>query len=193
MLQRLYDRTLAIARHRHALRGLAAVSFAESSVFPIPPDVLLIPMVLADRRKAWLIAFVCTIASVLGGVVGYAIGYFLFDTVGQWVLQTYGYGEKFDEVRHFYNEWGFWFVMAAGLTPLPYKVFTIASGVLTLNPIVFVLGSLVSRGVRFYAEAGLLWYYGPPIRDFIEKNLAPLAVLFFVGLFGGFVLLRYAF
>jgi membrane protein YqaA with SNARE-associated domain len=191
MLRALYDRTLAIAGHRHAMRGLAAVSFVESSVFPIPPDILIIPMVIAERAKAWRIAFVCTVASVLGGLLGYAIGYFLYDTVGQAVLEFYGYTEKFAEFRRFYEEWGFWFVMAAGFTPFPYKVITITSGVLALNPLVFVIASVVSRGARFYIVAGLLWYFGPPIRAFIEKYLGWLMVLFFVLLFGGFVAIKY--
>lgn len=191
MLQRLYDRTLAIAAHRHALPGLAAISFAESSVFPIPPDVLLIPMVLADRARAWLIAVVCTVASVVGGLLGYAIGFFLFDTVGQWVLEVYGYTEKFEEVRAIFRDWGFWFVFAAGFTPFPFKVITIASGVLTLNPAVFLMACTVSRGGRFFLECGLLWYFGPPIRRFIEGNLRLLTVVFVAMLFGGFVVARY--
>lgn len=193
MLQRLYDRTLALAAHRHALPGLAAVSFAESSFFPIPPDILLIPMVLADRARAWLIATVCTVASVLGGLLGYAIGFYLFDAVGEPVLELYGYVEQFREVKTFYDAWGFWFVMAAGLTPIPYKVFTITSGVLALNPMAFVLGSLLSRGARFFLECALLWYFGAPIRRFIENNLPALTVTFFVLLFGGFVAARYVF
>jgi len=193
MLQRLYDRTLALAAHRHALAGLAAVSFAESSFFPIPPDILLIPMVLADRARALLIATVCTVASVLGGLLGYLIGLYLFDAVGQPVLEFYGYVEQFREVKAFYDAWGFWFVMAAGLTPIPYKVFTITSGVLALNPMAFVLGSLLSRGARFFLECALLWYFGAPIRRFIENNLPALTAVFFILLFGGFVAARYVF
>jgi membrane protein YqaA with SNARE-associated domain len=167
------------------------VSFAESSVFPIPPDVLLIPMVLADRAKAWLIATVCTIGSVLGGLAGYAIGYFLFETVGQPVLELYGYMDKFAHVREVFREWGFWFVFTAGFTPIPYKVITIASGVMTLNPVVFLIASAVSRGGRFFMASALLWYFGPPIRRFIEGNLRLLSVVFVVLLFGGFVAIRY--
>lgn len=193
MLQRLYDRTLEIAAHRQALRGLAIVSFLESSIFPIPPDVLLIPMVLADRTRAWLIATVCTVASVLGGLAGYAIGFFLFDLIGQPVLEFYGYVDKFETVKAFYAEWGFWFVMAAGLTPIPYKVFTITSGVLALNPAVFLAGSVLSRGARFFLECALLWYFGEPIRRFVDNNLPALTAVFFVLLFGGFVAARYVF
>ena len=193
MLQRLYDRTLALAGHRHATPGLALVSFAESSVFPIPPDVLLIPMILAQRARAWTLALICTVASVLGGLAGYAIGYFLFESLGRPVLEFYGYVAQFREVQAFFHDWGFWFIFAAGLTPIPYKVFTIASGVMTLNPAVFAVASLVSRGARFYLLAGLLWYFGPPIRRFIESNLPALTVAFVVLLLGGFVLIRYAF
>ena len=191
MLQRLYDRTLAIAGHKRALHGLAAISFAESSVFPIPPDVLLIPMVLADRTRAWLIAAVCTVASVLGGLAGYAIGYFLFESVGQPVLQFYGHMDAFAEVQRVFREWGFWFVFAAGFTPLPYKVITIASGVMILDPVLFLIASAVSRGGRFFLVCALLWYFGPPVRRFIEGNLRLLSVLFVVMLFGGFVAVRY--
>jgi membrane protein YqaA with SNARE-associated domain len=193
MLQRLYDRTLALAAHRHALSGLAVISFVESSVFPIPPDVLLIPMVLADRARAWLIATICTVASVLGGLLGYAIGFYLFDAVGQPILEFYGYTDKFHEMQAFYAEWGFWFVAAAGFTPFPYKVITIASGVMALDPLVFLVASTVSRGARFFVECALLWYFGPPIRRFIENNLPALTVAFFVILFGGFVAVRYVF
>mgnify|MGYP006421966655 CR=1 FL=1 len=193
MLQALYDRTLALAAHRHAVPGLAAVSFAESSVFPIPPDVLLVPMVLAERARAWWFAFVCTVGSVLGALLGYAIGLFLFDSVGQPILEVYGYTEKFNDVRAFFDIWGFWFVFAAGFTPIPYKVFTIASGVMALNPAIFVIASLVSRGARFYLVAALLWYFGAPIRRFIEANLPALTVAFVALLVGGFVLVRYAF
>lgn len=191
MLQRLYDRTLALAAHRHALPGLAAVSFAESSVFPVPPDVLLIPMVLADRARAWLIAAVCTVASVLGGLLGYAIGYFLFDAVGRPILEFYGHTEQFHEMQAIYAAWGFWFVAGAGFTPFPYKVITITSGVMALDPVVFLAASAVSRGARFFAECALLWYFGPPIRRLIERHLPALTVLFFVVLFGGFVAVRY--
>lgn len=191
MLQRLYERTLAVAAHRHALRGLAVVAFAESSVFPIPPDVLLIPMVLADRARAWLIAAVATVASVLGGLLGYAIGYFLFEAVGQPILEFYHYTGKFHDMQAIYAAWGFWFVAGAGFTPFPYKVITITSGVMALDPVVFLVASVVSRGARFFAECALLWYFGPPIRRFVENNLPTLTVLFFVMLFGGFVAARY--
>jgi len=182
-----------LSAHPQALWVLAAIAFIESSVFPIPPDVLLIPMVLAARQRAWLIAGVCTIASVAGGIAGYGIGYYLFEQVGRPVLEFYGYMEKFGEFKEQYNAWGAWIVFGAGLTPFPYKVITIASGVTQLDFWTFNIASMVGRGGRFFLIAGLLWLYGPPIRTFIEKNLGLLTVLFFVLLLGGFVAVRYLF
>ncbi len=193
MLRGLYDWTMGLAGHRHALPALAVVAFVESSLFPIPPDILIIPMVLAARPRAWRIAAVATAASVLGGLLGYAIGAGLYETVGRPVLEFYGYGAKFEEFRGAYNDWGAWIVAGAGFTPFPYKVITIASGVTGLNLAVFMLASLISRGARFFLLAALLWYFGPPVRRFIEANLPLLATLFFVLLFGGFLAIRYLF
>jgi membrane protein YqaA with SNARE-associated domain len=191
MLRSLYERTLAAAAHRHATWWLAVVSFIESSIFPIPPDVMLIPMVLADRTRWIRIATVCTLASVAGGVAGYAIGLFLFDVIGQALLDFYGYGAKFAAFGDMYNEWGAWIVFGAGVTPFPYKVITIASGVTQLDLLVFVIASVLARGLRFFIVCGLLWKFGPTIRGFLEKHLGPLTVLFFVLLIGGFVALKY--
>ena len=191
MLRRLYDWTLDLAGHRHALSALALVAFVESSVFPIPPDVLIIPMVLAAREKAWKIAFVCTAASVLGGIFGYAIGALLFDQVGSPVLNFYGYAERFGEFSAYYNDWGAWAVFIAGLTPFPYKVITILSGVTGLDLLVFTIASILARGLRFFIVAGLLWYFGEPIRAFIEKRLGILFVIFVILLAGGFVLVKF--
>lgn len=191
MLKRLYDRMMELSTHRHAIWVLAAVSFIESSIFPIPPDVILIPMVLAARNKAWKYAAVCTAASVIGGIAGYGIGYFLFDSIGRNIVNFYGYGAKFAAFQETYNQWGAWIVAGAGLTPFPYKVITIASGVTALNPLTFIIASVVSRGIRFFVVAALLWKFGAPIRTFIEKNLGRLTVAFFVLLFGGFLLIRY--
>ena len=193
MLRRLYDWTMGLAGHRHALPALALVAFIESSLFPVPPDILIIPMVLAARSRAWRIATVATAASVVGGLLGYAIGAGLYETVGRPVLDFYGYGAKFEGFRDAYNEWGAWIVAGAGFTPFPYKVITIASGVTGLNLAVFMLASLISRGARFFLLAALLWYFGPPVRRFIEANLPLLATLFFVLLFGGFLAARYLF
>jgi len=193
MLRRLYDWTMDLAGHRHALWVLAAIAFIESSVFPVPPDVLIIPMVLAARACAWRIALVATVASVAGGGLGYLIGAALFETLGRPLLEFYGQIGKFDEFRQIYEEWGAWIVAGAGFTPFPYKVVTIASGVAGLDPTTFMAASAVSRGARFFLVAALLWKFGPPIRVFIEKYLPHLAWAFFILLIGGFVALRYVF
>jgi membrane protein YqaA with SNARE-associated domain len=190
MLRRLYDWTMGLAAKKHADWGLASVSFAESSFFPIPPDILLIPMVLAQRHRAWILASLCTVMSVLGGLAGYAIGYFLFESIGQPVIEFYGYGEKFSEFKELYNEYGAWIVFAAGVTPFPYKIITIASGVTGLSLPIFIVASIVARALRFFIVAGALWYFGEPIRAFIEKYLGPLFVLFVVMLFGGYLLIK---
>ncbi len=193
MLRRLYNWTLELARHRHATRALALIAFIESSIFPIPPDVVMIPMVIAQRAKAWIIAAVATVSSVIGGLAGYAIGFFLFEAVGQPLLELYGYGDKFTEFAGRYNEWGAWIVFIAGVTPFPYKVITIASGVTALNLPVFILASIVARGLRFFVLCGLLYWFGPPIRDFVEKYLGLVATAFVILLIGGFVVAKYAF
>lgn len=191
MLRRLYNQTMALAAHRHAAWALAAISFAESSFFPVPPDILLIPMVLAERAKAFFYATICTIASVIGGIAGWMIGAFLFDVVAEPILQFYGYADKFEEFARHYNEYGAWIVFFAGLTPFPYKVITIASGATGLSMPVFLVASVLSRGLRFFAVSALLWWLGPPIRDFIERRLGLLFTLFVILLFGGFVVARY--
>lgn len=191
MLRRIYDWTMGLAGHRHALPALGLISFIESSVFPIPPDVMVVPMVLANRARAWLIAGVATVSSVLGGLAGYAIGAFLFDSVGRPLLAFYGYGEKFARFQDQYNEWGAWIVAGAGITPFPFKVITIASGVTGLDLAVFTIAALLSRGARFYLVAALLWKFGPPIRDFLENNLALLTTLFFATLLGGFIAIKF--
>ncbi|HSD35421.1 MAG TPA: YqaA family protein [Alphaproteobacteria bacterium] len=193
MFQRLYDRTMSLASHRHALRVLALVSFAESSIFPIPPDAMLIPMVLAHRERAWTMAAVCTIASVLGGILGYVIGYFLFEAVGRPILDFYGYQEEFQRFADAYNRWGLWIILIKGLTPIPYKLVTIASGVAQFDPVVFILASIATRGARFFLVAALLRRYGPPIRTFVEKNLTAVATAALVLIVGGFVAVKYLF
>ena len=191
MLRRLYDWVMELAAHRNATGVPAAVSFIESSVFPIPPDAFLIPMVLANRAKAWWYAFVCTVASVLGGLLGYAIGAFLYDTLGSALLQFYGYQAHFEEFATNYNKDGALYVFGAGLTPFPYKVITIASGATALALPVFIAASVVARGIRFFAVAGLLYFFGPPIKTFIEKYLGILTVLFFLMVVAGFVAVKY--
>ncbi len=180
-----------MAGHRRAQPALAAIAFVESSVFPIPPDVMLIPMVLADRDRAFRFALICTVASVLGGCLGYAIGYFLFDAVGRPMLELYGYTEQFERFQQGYNEHGAWIVAFFGLTPFPYKVITIASGVTNLDLLAFAVASLASRAARFYLVAALLWRFGAPIRAFIERYLGLLTIVFFVALFAGFAAVKY--
>jgi len=192
ILRALYDWTMRLAATRHATAALAFVSFIESSVFPIPPDVMLIPMVLARRAKAWWLAFVCTMASVLGALLGYAIGALLFVAVAEPILRLYGYLEKFDEFAEYYNSWGAWAVLIAGITPFPFKVITIASGATQLSLAVFIAASLVARAILFFAVAGLLYWFGPPLRTFIEARLGLMFTLFMVLLIGGFVVARYA-
>lgn len=167
-----------------------AVAFIESSFFPIPPDVMLIPMVLAAPAKAWRIAGIATIASVLGGAFGYAIGVFFFDLIARPILTFYGYMHQFDVFKDYYHEWGAWIVFGAGITPFPYKVITIASGVVHLDFAVFMLASVVARGMRFYLVAWLLKKYGEPMKDYIEKNLGMLSVLFLLLLLGGFACIK---
>ncbi|MDD9876722.1 MAG: DedA family protein [Magnetovibrio sp.] len=191
MLRRLYDWTLELAGHKHAMWALFFVAFIESSVFLVPPDVLIIPMVLAAREKAWRIAFVCTVGSVLGGIAGYGIGFFVFEEVGRPILEIYHAVEKFEAARDLYNEHGALIVFSAGFSPIPYKVFTIASGVADMNLVTFTLASLVGRGARFFLVAALLWKFGAPIKEFIERYLAQLTLAFVVLLAGGFVLIKY--
>ncbi len=191
MLRRLYDRTMALAAGPKAEPTLAAVAFAESSFFPLPPDLLLIPMVLANRAKAWRYAAVATIASVLGGLLGYFIGAALFDTVGQWLIRLYGYGDRVAEFQDAYNEWGAWIILIKGATPIPYKIVTIASGFARYDLFWFVVLSVVTRGIRFFLVAGLLYRFGEPVREFVERRLTLVTTLFVIALVGGFVVLRY--
>jgi membrane protein YqaA with SNARE-associated domain len=191
VINRLYSRTLAMAAHRHAMAAMALISFAESSFLPLPPDFLLVPMILAQPRRAWLIALICTIASVVGGYVGYAIGYFLFDAVGLPVLEFYHMMDKYEAFKSAFAEWGAWIIMIKGLTPIPFKLVTIASGAAQFDLVPFTLASLVSRSLRFFLLAALLWRFGEPIRDFIERRLMLVTSLVAAALVGGFVVLRY--
>ena len=190
LVKATYDYMLNLASRRNAMYFLFAVAFIESSFFPIPPDVLLIPMVLAAPTKAWRIAGIATIASVLGGAFGYAIGVFFFDLIARPILTFYGYMHQFDVFKDYYHEWGAWIVFGAGITPFPYKVITIASGVVHLDFAVFMLASVVARGMRFYLVAWLLKKYGEPMKDYIEKNLGMLSVLFLLLLLGGFACIK---
>jgi membrane protein YqaA with SNARE-associated domain len=193
MLRRLYDWTMSLAATRHAEKALAGISFIESSVFPIPPDVLLIPMVLAKRVHWIRYAFVCTLASIAGALLGYFIGAFLYEAVGRPILAFYGKENSFETIRQWYNTWGGWGVLFAAVTPFPYKVLTIFSGATGLNLSIFVTVSIIGRGLRFFLVSWLLFHFGAPIRIFVEKNLSLLFTLFTVLLIGGFVAVRYLF
>jgi membrane protein YqaA with SNARE-associated domain len=186
MLRNLYDWTLSLAQSRHALWALAIVAFIESSFFPIPPDVLMIPMIIARPSRAFLIAAIATIASVLGGLFGYYIGFALLESVGQPILDFYGKGAAFEEFALRYNEWGAWAVLIAGVTPFPFKVITIASGVTHLSLPVFIVASILARALRFFIVAALLWKFGAPIRSFIERRLGLMFIIFCALLLGGF-------
>lgn len=191
MFRALYDWVLRMAHHRHALRALAAVSFAESSFFPIPPDAMVVPMVIARRDKAFLIAGICTLFSVLGGMFGYAIGYFLLESVGQWVIQLYHMQDKIAQFQTTYAEYGAAIILLKGLTPIPFKLVTIASGIAHFNFPLFVLLSAVTRGARFFLIAALLKRFGAPVQEFIEKRLNLFAWGFLILLVGGFVAVAY--
>ena len=176
MLHRFYTWVMAFAGHPKATWILAAVSFAESSFFPIPPDPLYMAMILEDRRRAWFLAFLCTATSVVGGLLGYYIGYALFETVGERIVTAYHLTDAMAKFQHQFQTWGFWIIAGKGLTPIPYKVVTIASGVAGIHLKTFITASIIARAFRFYLVAGLLRHYGAPIRAFIEKNLTLVMV-----------------
>jgi membrane protein YqaA with SNARE-associated domain len=187
MLRRIYDWCVAAADKPYALWVLGAVSFAESSFFPVPPDIMLLPMSLARPQRAWLFAALCTVASVAGGMLGYAIGAVLYDSVGHWLISLYGLGDKVDAFRAGYAEYGAWIILLKGLTPIPYKLVTITSGFAGYNIWLFVLCSIIARGGRFFAVAVLLNRYGETIRAEIEKRLGLWVALLAIVIVLGFV------
>jgi len=191
MIRRLYDWTFSLAQSPHALWALAIVSFVESSFFPIPPDVLMIPMIIARPNRAFLIAGVCTLASVAGALLGYYIGAQLYASVAQPIFDFYGKMDDVELARLTFNEYGAWAVVVAGVTFLPFKVVTILSGAAGMSIPVFIVSSLFARALRFFLVALLLWKYGEPIRDFIEKRLGLMFALFCVLLVGSFFLVGY--
>jgi len=190
MLRKLYDWTLSSAQSPYALWVLAIVSFAESSFFPIPPDLLMIPLILATPHRAFLIASIAVVSSVLGGIAGYGIGMFFYDTVGQAIFTALGKADAVEAFNQQFNDFGFWPVLIAGLTPFPYKVITIMSGWTGLPFLTFLVTSIVARGLRFYIVATLLWKFGDPIREFIEKRLGLMFTLFVALLIGGFAAIK---
>jgi membrane protein YqaA with SNARE-associated domain len=193
MMRRLYDWMMEKARGPRAPVALGFVSFAESSFFPIPPDVMLVPMVLADRSKAWWYATLATITSVIGGIVGYAIGYFLLESVGKPILGFYGKLEAIEVLRRFFEQWGVLAILIKGATPIPYKVVTISAGVAEMNLAAFVIASIGARAMRFYLVAGLLYWFGEPIRRFIERRLMLVTSVAAVLLVAGFLAIRLLF
>ena len=186
MFRALYDWTLRLAGHRHAIRSMAFISFCESSFFPIPPDVMVVPMILARREQAYWIATVCTVSSVLGGILGYAIGMFLYDSVGRWLIEFYGMGEGIEQFREQFRTYGTEIILIKGLTPIPFKLVTIASGIAAFSFPAFVAASVVTRGARFFAIAWLLKRYGAPMQEFIERRLNLVGWVALGLLVGGF-------
>lgn len=190
MLRKLYDWVFSLARHRHATRSLAVVSFAESSFFPIPPDVMLAPMVLAKPDRAYFYATVCTIASVLGGLLGYAIGYFL-EPVGMAILTTLGKADTFEASKDLFQKYGAWVIVVKGATPIPYKLITISAGMFQFNLALFVILSVLTRSARFFLVAFVLKRWGPPMLKIVERRLALFTVLFLIVMVGGLVAVKF--
>ncbi len=190
-MRKIYDWMMRQANGPKAPYALGAVSFAESSFFPIPPDIMLIPMVLANRAKAWSHAALATVTSVLGGLAGYAIGYYLFVSLGEPILKFYGYAGRVDQVLTWFRDNGVAILIAKGMTPIPYKLLTITAGAAKMDLLSFVAASVVARAMRFFLVAGLLYFFGEPIRIFIEKRLTLVTTVFVVVLVGGFVAVKY--
>ena len=190
IFRKLYNWTLNKSSQKGAPFFLGLVSFIESSFFPIPPDIILIPMVLAKRTKAFLFAFICTISSIAGGALGYLIGLILFNSIGIVLVEFYHMEDSIESFRNLYNAYGAWIVIIAGFTPFPFKVITIASGLFQLNFFIFIISSLLSRGARFYLVAGLIFIFGESIKNFIDKYFNFLTILFFILLIGGILIIR---
>lgn len=189
MFRKLYDWVFSLARHRHATPALAVISFAESSFFPVPPDVMLAPMILARPEKAYFYALVCTVASVLGGILGYAIGFYLTD-LGLWLMSILGHADGLEEFQHWFDRWGLAVILIKGLTPVPYKLVTIASGLAAFSFPVFVAASVVTRGARFFLEAWVLRRWGPAMLAQVEKRLAMWSIIGIVVLVGAVVAVK---
>jgi membrane protein YqaA with SNARE-associated domain len=193
MLKSLYNWMLRLAASRRAPAALAGISFAESSFFPVPPDLMLAPMVLAEPRRAWSYATICTVASVAGGLLGYAIGALLYDSVGKWIVDFYGYQGGVEAFRRAYAEHGHWIILLKGLTPIPFKLVTITSGFAGYDLVMFLLLSALTRGLRFFAVAGLLNRFSGPIRRMLDQHLTLIAIVIGIALLGGLVAARWLF
>ncbi len=192
-LRRMYDWVLSWAEHPRADLALAVLAFAEASFFPIPPDVLLIALSLSRPKKAFRWAFFCSVGSVLGGMAGYVLGWHFMALIGHRILDFYHLADKYEVVQHLYQKYDAWAVAAAGFTPLPYKLFTIAAGAFEINFAIFMVASALSRSARFFIVAGSIYIWGPSIRLFLEKYFNLLSVLFFILLVGGFILIKWIF
>ena len=190
-LKRLYNWTLLKANHKNAKWYLSLISFAESSFFPIPPDILLIPMALASKARALFYASICTLFSVLGGILGYAIGYFFYNSLGIYIVEFYQLENSFSIFENYYREFGILIVLGAGITPFPYKFITIASGVFGLNIFLFIIISSIGRGLRFYLIAILLFFFGDKIKLIIDKYFNLLTIVFFILLLGSVFIIRF--
>jgi Predicted membrane protein len=191
MLRKSYNWMMSYAKHPKALWALVMVSFAESSFFPLPPDPLYVAMILANNKDTWRLAWICTISSVIGGIVGYYIGFGLYETVGERIVAAYGLENGFVKFQQSFDKWGFWIVALKGLTPIPFKVVAIFSGVAKMDMLTFLSASMLARGFRFFSIAALLHYCGPQVRSFIEKHLILATILVLLALVGGFYLIKY--
>ncbi len=187
-MKKLYDWTISLASSPHAPLALGAIAFAESSFFPLPPDVILVPMTLAEPKKAWVYAAICTIASVAGGALGYAFGSLFYDSIGQWLIHLYGYENKMESLRAFYAQWGAIFILVKGFTPIPYKLVTIVSGLMAYNFPLFIVLSIITRGARFFVLAAGINYFGDSIKDRLESHFGVFMGATAVIVVGGFVL-----
>jgi membrane protein YqaA with SNARE-associated domain len=190
MLHRLYTRVMALAASPYASWWLALIAFAEASFFPIPPDALLVPMALAKPRSAWRFAAICTAASVAGGALGYLIGFAVFDQLARPILNVYGYGTAYAAFQATFQTYGVWIILVKGLTPIPYKIVTIAAGAARFDFAVFMAASVLTRGARFFIVATLLHFFGDSVRDFIERRLTLVTSAFAVAVVGGFLALK---
>lgn len=191
LIKRLYDWVLHWAETPYGIPALFILAFAESSFFPVPPDVLLIALAISIPSRSFKFASVCAAGSVLGGILGYGIGLYGYETVGRPIVDFYHGQEVMDKVKLWYDQYGFWGILIAAITPIPYKVFTIASGVFSFDFWMFITASIIGRSARFFVVAGLIWKFGPAIRDFIDKYFNLLMWAFMILLIGGFVLVKY--
>ncbi len=189
--RRLYDWMLSWAEKPGAAPFLFIIAFAEASFFPIPPDVLLMALAISMPKRSLRWATICLSGSVLGGVFGYALGYYFMELIGDKIMAFYHLTDKYLEVQQLYQQYGGWAVAAGGFTPLPYKLFTLTAGAFRVDPLTFMVASILSRGARFFLIAGLIYYFGPPIRYFLEKYFNILSIIFMILLIGGFLVFKW--